>query len=242
MSKEYNALTVRLLRNSVIINVLRVGIIETRDRMQLIKSTLIDVFDNMNKVRNIIDVKENYAGALSSWLEESIAAETFKHQALGMIQCQSVQSFDLYIRNMLIKVFNQHHELLEQDKLNKIESDLQFNNTEAFIAWLVDEKLRVLDYQGFESVLNYLHETIGLDLKVDPAECLYVSEMFLARNIILYNNGYVNGNYLEKSNRKDLQLGDLYPLTEEYISEGVQKLLALGQTLDTQFVVQFNLS
>ena len=242
MSKEYNALTVSLLRNSVIINILRVGIIETRDRIQIIKSTLIDVLDNMNKEKNQLEVSENYASMLSSCLEESLVAETFKYQALGIILCQNVQSFNLYIRETLIKVFNQHHELLKQDKLNKMESDLQFDNTEAFIVWVVDEKLRVSDYQGFESVLNYLHETIGLDLKVDPAECLYVSEMFLARNIILYNNGYVNGYYLEKSNRKDLQLGDLYSLTEEYISEGVQKLLALGQTLDTQFIVQFNLS
>ena len=127
----------------------------------------------------------------------------------------------------MYKSLCQHHELLKQDKLNKMESDLQFDNTEAFIIGGVDEKLRVLGYQGFESVLNYLHETIGLDFKVDPAECLYVSEMFLARNIMLYNNGFVNGNYLENSNRKDLQLGDLYPLTEEYISEGVQKPLAL---------------
>lgn len=104
-------------------------------------------------------------------------AENFKYQALEMILCQNVQSFNLYVRETLIKVFNQHHELLEQDKLNKMESDLQFDNTEAFIVWVVDEKLRVLDYQGFESVLNYLHETIGLDFKVDPAECLYVSEM-----------------------------------------------------------------
>lgn len=48
MSKNYNALTVRLLRNTVLINILRVGIIETRYRIQIIKSALIDVLDNMN--------------------------------------------------------------------------------------------------------------------------------------------------------------------------------------------------
>jgi len=242
MSKEYNALTVRLLRNSVIINIIRVGIIETRDRIQIIKLALIDVFNTINNGKNELEVTDSYTSTLSSCLEESLVAETFKYQALGMILCQNMQSFVLYIQKILITVFNQHHELLKQDKLNKMESDLQFDSTEAFIAWVVDGKLHALDYQGFESMLNYLHETMELDLKVDPVESLYVSEMFLARNIILYNNGFVNENYLEKSNRKDLQLGDLYPLTEEYISEGVQKLLALGQTLDTQFVAQFNLS
>jgi hypothetical protein len=200
MSKEYNALIIRLLRNSVLINILRVGIIETRDRIQVIKSALIDVFDNVNKEKNQIEVVENCAGMLSSWLEESLMAETFKYQALGMILCQNVQSFDFYIREVLIKVFDQHQELLRQDGLNKIENNLQFNGSENFIARIVDEKMSILKYKGFEGVLNYLHKRIGLDFEVDTSENLYVSEMFLVRNIILYNNGYINGVYLEKLN------------------------------------------
>src|SRR5689334_13143132 len=98
MSKEYNALTVRLLRNSVIINIIRVGIIETRDRIQIINSALIDVFNNINNEKNELGVEDSYTSTLSSCLEESLVAETFKYQALGMILCQNMQSFVLYIR------------------------------------------------------------------------------------------------------------------------------------------------
>jgi len=47
--------------------------------------------------------------------------------------------------------------------------------------------------------------------------------------------------YMEHTNKKDLQVGDLYPLSLEYVQAVTTALVAIANVLDHQFVPHFKL-
>lgn len=178
-----------------------------------------------------------------SWLEETVSPDNFKQWYLGIILTQNVEALDFYIAQMLTKVFTQRPELLNSSEF-KIEMSevLQCSSIKEVVFRVAERKMLQLSYQGLPDIIKYLNEKFKLGFDTNMPELASVQEMFLTRNIIVHNSGYINGIYLQKSKRQDLKAGDVYPLTEEYVEDGAGEILQLGLALDKQFTSHFRLT
>lgn len=239
MPLEFNELFVKLGRNKMLFALFKTQ----NDKFQKVISAAIpQVVTAFNKDGSKPEI-ENFARMLLSWLEETVSPDKFKQWYLGIILSQNVEAFDFYIAEMLTKVFTQRPEILNFSEFKIDMSEvLQCSSIEEVIFRVAERKVLHLSYQGFPDIIMYLNEKFKLGFDTKMPEFVDVCEMFLTRNIIVHNSGYINGIYLQKSKRKDLKVGDAYPLTEEYVEDGAGKILDVGLTLDKLFTSHFRLS
>lgn len=189
-----------------------------------------------------VDLIDVYINNMLATLRSTVSEDSIQHRICGIVLCQNIQSFDQFMVKLLKKVFTQRSEIFN-DKEYKIQMSevLKCKTIEEVIDRVATRKIHELGYESFEDVISYLNTKLKLNFDVTTEEYFYVCEMFLARNIIVHNDSRINEIYLQRTKRKDLHLGDLYPLAEEDLTDGLGHLINLGLALGGQFVSHFKL-
>jgi hypothetical protein len=169
----------------------------------------------------------------SEWMYERLCGE--------FVTCQTVDAFMYYLSQILRRVFMRYPECLGGAQAD-VREVLECADKNEFIQRVVDRKVHSLSYKGLRGIVDYLNRELGLGFDATTQAFQEVCEFFEVRNIIVHNGGFVSQLYLRRTGRTDLQAGDQYPLTKEYVITQAMKLLDLAKQLDILFGSHFNLA
>jgi len=152
---------------------------------------------------------------------------------------RTTDAFQLYITNMLREVFLQRPEVLRSSETVTVLEVLSCNEMSEVVRLLPERKVDSLSYQGFDELLKYLQERIGLKIQCEKSLLAAVRQTIEVRNVIVHHGGRVSSLFLKRTKRHDLVQGQEFPLTDEYILESIQAIRAVARALDAAFIQHF---
>ena len=166
--------------------------------------------------------------------------------------CRYVDAFEYYISQILRRVFIHCPDLLKgsdtkmrgtSDNKVEVREVLEAGSISEFIQRYADKKVYDLSYRGLENLVEYLNSNLGLKIDTNLPAFQYVLYMTEVRNIIVHNAGRINKIFSQRTGRKDLQIGDLYPIQFIEFNQGkLDKFEELAEEIDTQIVSKFKLT
>jgi hypothetical protein len=169
---------------------------------------------------------------------------------LEVMICRNIDRFLYYITRILRQIFiNYPNHLTNSDNKirgtmdNKVDvrEVLEAGSITEFIQRYADKKVHELGYLGLLRLVEYLNNKLALKFNTSMSDFQDACELVEVRNIIVHNAGRVSTVYLQRSSRKDLQSGDVYPLTKNDVLEMTNKLSKVAGELDLQIVSKFKL-
>lgn len=238
-SKEYLSLMTNLLRNLAF----SAAIDSQAERLQ----TLVRTFSS-EKIRSMIhniykEDDEEFVRATLNELNLSASTEKVRLMGLEIMVCRNVEAFDYYITQMLRQVFTRRPEILRaSDYSIQMSEVLQCRNIDEIIQRAAEKKVQELSYKGLSDIIKYLNSHLKLNFDEKTPHFQEALETFQARNIIVHNSCIINEVYVQRTGKKDLKAGDLYPLTEDYFVNATGSLIVVGARLDAKFVSHFKLT
>ncbi|MFL5702319.1 MAG: hypothetical protein ACJ8AG_05750 [Ktedonobacteraceae bacterium] len=168
--------------------------------------------------------------------------------------CRSVDAFQYYVSQILLRVFICYPDLLKRSDPKLDDSDpkpdnkveirkvLEAGSIEEFIRRYADEKVTTLGYTGLPKIIKYLNGKLSLNFDTSSPDFYLAKEVVEVRNIIVHNAGRVSRLYLQRTGRTDLQEGALYPYNASgFIGNGIAALVNVAEELDWQIVTKFKL-
>lgn len=238
-SKEYLSLMTNLLRNLAFC----AAIDAQSERLQVLVKTFS--FESIQTiVQNVFkESDEQFVQATLDELDKSASAEKVRLMCLEIMICRNVEVFDYYISQMLRIIFTQRPEILKASDHSILMSEvLQCTDITEIIQRVSEKKIQELSYKGLSDIIKYLNSSLKLGFDEKIPQYQDALEVFQARNIIVHNSSIINEVYLQKTNRKDIKIGEKYPLTENYFVRATGSLVVFGARLDEKFVSHFRLN
>lgn len=241
MTPEYNSLVLKILRNYILEATLQANNHKVKGVIRSIAPQVTQnlIAQNSNEKSMIEDtVKDIFIR-----LENLVSLDNLKHLWLEIILCQNIHIFEFYITQMIMRVFINHPGILTQEKQTiRMDEILECKTVEEIILRVAARKVQKLSHDGLLDKIQFLKDILRMKFNTEMPEFIDIYEMFQVRNIIVHNDSIVNEIYLQNTKRRDLPVGSLYPLTEDYVNQGGLKLINVGLVLDKSFVSHFKLS
>jgi len=175
---------------------------------------------------------------------------TIERWWLEVMICRNIDRFLYYLSQILRQIFiNYPNYLTNSDNKMRGTSDnkvevrevLEAGSIFEFIQRYTDKKVNELAYMGLPRLVEYINTKLGLKFDTTMPDFQDACELIEVRNIIVHNAGHVSMVYLQRTSRKDRQLGELYPLTKNDVLGMTDKLRKVAEELDLQIVTKFTL-
>jgi hypothetical protein len=169
----------------------------------------------------------------------------FVPRILEMLVCRNVDAVNYYVAQMLRRVFIQRPDTIKAlEKENPVSMNiiLQSGSIDEIILKVAEKKVQDLSHMGLVEIISFINEKLKLGFDSRSSAYQAAFEVYYARNILVHNGGIVNETYLQKTKRTDLKVGDPYLLTSIEFTLGTAALVALGYSLDKEFLSHFKLT
>lgn len=108
-------------------------------------------------------------------------------------------------------------DVLKSEKKVDWATALAFDKKEDLISYLTERYVFEFGWQNLPKRLELLKKDTGLEIEYPQSELELIAMAENIRHVIVHNAGRVNQAYIEKTGRTDLAVGDLVPVTLEYI-------------------------
>lgn len=169
---------------------------------------------------------------------EQIANELAPVAALGSVASEIlfiflVTIFEAYIEDILTTIYQQRPDLLKRIAGRQKDGDIRER-----VHQLLNFKR--LDYIGYTILTQNLE--IPFD-KICKSANTSSAELDIAkaiRNIHIHNQGKVDKRFLERTQLTTLQVGDLYPVTIEYLLDLKDKIYFVAFRVDMLAIAQYS--
>jgi hypothetical protein len=156
--------------------------------------------------------------------------------------CRDVDALERYLSTILFDVFVQRPETLRSSEQVRVSDLLDCGDMMQLVRKLAERKVTELSYHGFEDLLSYLRDKLGLPIDLADPNALPVREAVEVRNIVVHNGGIVNALFLRRTKRENLTEGIRFPLDQDYVLNTGRAAFDLVAKLDAAFISHFRLS
>lgn len=163
----------------------------------------------------------------------------FRQLWVEMMLTHTVDSFNVYLSDVLYSVFKARPEILRSNEQTTIQKVLEFGSMDEFINYWAIRKVDELSYGGFFEVKKFLTKKIGLEDNFDEKELQGVVEAIAFRNIIVHNRGRVNERFLRDCGRQDFKLGDEVNLSRDEAGALCQSIENITRFIDSSLISKF---
>jgi hypothetical protein len=206
-------------------------------------SAMVDDADiGWARVRDFVKAWETLVNQHTSklkYLPDEDQVKKVYRRCYEMTLSRIADAFQLYITNNLRDVFLRRPEVLRSSETVTVLEVLSCNEMSEVVRLLAERKVDSLSYQGFDELLKYLQERIGLNIQCDDSLLATVRQTIEVRNIIVHHGGRVSSLFLKRTKRRDLVQGHEFPLTDEYIIESIDAIRIVAKALDAAFIRHF---
>lgn len=164
-------------------------------------------------------------------------------QFLGqMLFCRGVDSFLVYLSDLLMLIFTAEPNILKSNEKVSIEFVLDHLRSGDLLSAIVVKKVTELSYQGMEDLYRFFDEKLKLPLCTNPDDFKRVALFNDIRNIITHNRGTVNEIFKQKQPDHPAQLGAQITFKDHSeVGELIGSLVYLARHLDARAATKFKL-
>jgi hypothetical protein len=176
------------------------------------------------------------------WIRE-YTTENILRWTLEVSIARSVDAFDHYLSQILLKVFTKRPDIFRASEYKaEVREFIEAGSVPEFMKRFAEKRVNELSYMGLPKIIEYLNNRLGLGFDIKDPSFQVACELIEVRNILVHNAGRVNKLFLQRTGRTDLHEGDLYPLTFEYQRSEFKKLISIAVKLDGMITSHFKLN
>jgi hypothetical protein len=165
----------------------------------------------------------------------------FSPVLLQMTFTRGVDSFSIYLSEMLGLVFTTRPETLRSREQVRVEEVLQHQSLEELLGYLANRRVERLAYAGLATVAQELEGELGFSLFERSDELERAVQIVEARNLIVHNRGIVNTTYLRRVRGAET-VGSPLPIDPEYVLGSLELLAVSCADIDERAAAKFGLA
>jgi hypothetical protein len=158
-----------------------------------------------------------------------------------LIVTRAVDMFGIYLSEMLQLVFQQEPRILRSAAQMRVDEILAYDSMDDLVREITRRRVDDLARKGFFSILVFIKDTLGVEIKLPEKTLAGVTLAIAIRNIIVHNGGRVNERFVTLTNRSDVQLGLQYPFSPAEVMSWRADLEHVAEAIDISLVKKFRL-
>lgn len=158
--------------------------------------------------------------------------ETFKEGFERLLSSQAVimafAHLDAFMSDTMRAICVARPEVLKSEKKIEWSTALTFDKKEDLIKYLIERYVFEFGWLNLSKRVEHLKKQIGLNLVVPESELELLDMAENIRHVAVHNGGRASQEFIERTGRNDLAIGDFVPITFEDIEKisSVARLLA----------------
>lgn len=168
--------------------------------------------------------------------------QTFRNCFLQMILCNSVDSYLVYLTELLALIFETRPEMLKSKQSITVEFVVEHLETNDVIPALVEQRVMELSYKGISDLCAYRESKLGFPLFPDQDKMHQAVRFVDIRNTIVHNRGKVSGHLVQRHPEFKNHLGKVLVLTEEEVPGITNFLLDSAEDIDKRAICAFSIT
>jgi hypothetical protein len=159
-----------------------------------------------------------------------------------MTFCRGVDSFLVYITDLLAMIFQARPEILKSKQMVTVDFVLEHLVAEDLIPALVERKVNELSYLGMKDVADFFQKKLHLPLFAEQAHLAQATVYVDMRNLITHNRGIVNRIFKQRQPESPAEIGTQIEFEDESkVGEILGFLVYCARELDARAAVKFDL-
>ena len=138
---------------------------------------------------------------------------------------------DAFMADSLRAVCMARPEVLKSEKKIEWSTALTFDNKEDLIRYLVERYVFEFGWLTLSKRIDYLKKEVGIALRIPESEMKLLNMAENIRHVAVHNGAKVSQEFIERTGRKDLVVGDFIPISFEEIGDISQAARLLSSDL-----------
>jgi hypothetical protein len=126
---------------------------------------------------------------------------------------------DAFMADSLRAICRVRPEVLMSEKKLEWSTLISCGGWDELLAHLIEQYVFEFGWRSIYKRVQFLKEQLGLVIDFPESDIELLEEAENIRNIIVHNGGRVSQEYIARTGRDDLRIGDFVPVTLEYVDE-----------------------
>lgn len=182
--------------------------------------------------------------ALSLFVSQALADSSNKNAAIGekleirferLLSSQGIimifAYLDAFMADSMRAVCMARPEVLKREKKIEWSTALTFDKRDDLIRYLVERYVFEFGWLTLSKRIEHLKKDVGIELKIPRSEMDLLTLAENIRHVAVHNGGKVSQEFVERTGRSDLVVGDFVPITFEEIDQISQAARFLSSDL-----------
>ena len=119
-------------------------------------------------------------------------------------------------------------EILKSGKKIDRSTIIDSGNWDKVIECIIEDYIYEFGWKTLKDKIKFLKDKIGLNVEIPNSELSILEEAENIRNIVVHNGGRISQEYINRTEKSDLNVGDLIPITAEFMGKVSYISLLLG--------------
>lgn len=128
-------------------------------------------------------------------------------------------------------------EILKTNKKIDRSAIINLENWDNVMEFLIEDYIFDFGWKSLDEKIKFLNEKIGLNIETPEISLLEEAENI--RNIVVHNGGRISQEYINRTKRYDLKVGDFIPITNKFTGDVLINILLLGCDVFVQISEKF---
>jgi hypothetical protein len=160
-------------------------------------------------------------------------APDFARFAMEMLVSRIVDRFEWFLMKAVSRRLRRIPESIGSMQV-ELSLLLECSDLDEAIDRAIEKKIYQLSYAGLSEIAEFLKRTIGARIDTSSESFRIVKEVIEVRHLISHHGGKVSRVFLSRTGRVDLKIGNPFPLSPEWILDGLRALRYLSKEIYEQ--------
>lgn len=138
---------------------------------------------------------------------------------------------DAFITDSFRAICRVRPEVMKSEKKIEWADIISCGSWDKLLTHLIEQSSFQFGWQSVLKRLEFLRNQIGLTISITEEQLRLIDDAELIRNVLVHNGGSVSQEFLERSKRTDLNLGEQIPLTIDSTRNIIRTISELGNAL-----------
>lgn len=159
----------------------------------------------------------------------------FLSQELVMV----IAHLEAFLSDSLRVICKVKPEILKNNKKIDRSTIISLGDWDNVMDHLIEDYIFEFGWKTLNEKISFLNEKIGLNIEIPDSELSLLKEAENIRNIVVHNGGKISQEYINRTKKFDLKLGDDIPIKSEFIEGVLGNSLLLGCDIFVQISEKF---
>ncbi|GMU00997.1 hypothetical protein KH5H1_51170 [Corallococcus caeni] len=161
----------------------------------------------------------------------------------GLLKAQEVvmlfAHLEAFLADSIRVICLKEPRVLKKNKKMQWDTILECGSWEGVIDKMVDEYVFEAGWGSIKDKIRNMRSAYGLEIGVSDTVLNALDAAEQLRNVLVHNGGRVSREYLERTGRNDVRVGDMVPLDGSYIEKLSATVTVLGGDVFSAIAVKF---